>query len=326
MGVPDLEYGADVALETLLRSIDRPGDVCANGRLFAPMPRLEVEGAGMLSVPVPEAQVRALIAAAERAPYGKGPDTLVDTSVRDCWQIGPKRIRLAGGAWAGTFAKILAAAASGLGCPGDRLADQAVRDLFALAWRWRLTSEAETAAAAIAALPRLATPDRTLPAALRELYGEEGLADTAAFAALWLHATGSLLKRSAAPPKEPRHWKIAADIDCKCDLCDDLRTFCKDPATKVARFPLRQDLRAHLHRIIDRHGLDIDHETERRGRPYTLVCTKNRASHRRRVAEYSKDVSCMRRLIRSAPGGEQAADCTPDLARLHVAVAASGRK
>ena len=814
MGVLDLEYGADAALEELLQSIDRPGDFCAHGRLFAPMPRLEVDGAGMLSFPVPEAQVRALIATAERAPYGKGPDTLVDTSIRDCRQIGPERIRLAGGAWPETFARILAAAASGLGCPLDRLdahlykllvyerggffsahrdtekadgmiatlsislpvegdggellvrhrgrevavdmnveepselafaafyadcsheirpvvaghrlslvfnlclrpgdkatpreapdygeqidsiakrliawrseddaaeklvwlldheyseaglsfdtlknadaaraqtlaaaaeraecelhaaivhieehgdatyrgeyvhgwdwnednvedmeieelydsrrwldgwagrggtrprlgelklmpgellprgaldhavpdeqrlheasgnegvslerawrhaalvlwprsrtlailagariggavawvaaeldrnagiadarikrlaselvdmwpsgraghdkesrarmlgllsgvgdkacisrflhevvlshytgsenedlstamgligpkaagqfllalvdahftrrpketlallrrlreersqsagrtwndalregmrsvlrtvsaapavrkktrparapagkspstasrpprtatttdiaqpasrmpkplADQAVRDLFALAWRWRLMSEADAAAGAIAALPRLATPDRAIPAALGELHEEKGLADTYTFATLWRHAAGALLKRSATLPKEPRHWKIAADIDCKCDLCADLRAFCKDPAAQVARFPLRTDRRAHLHRIIEYNRLDIDHETERRGRPYTLVCTKNRASHKRRLAEHSKDVSWMRRLIRSAPGGPQAADCAPDLARLQAAVAASRRK
>ena len=84
MGVLDLEYGEDTALEKLLRSIDRQGDFCAHGRLFAPMPRLEVDGVGMLSFPVPEAQVHALIAAAEPAPYGKGPETLVDTKVRDC--------------------------------------------------------------------------------------------------------------------------------------------------------------------------------------------------------------------------------------------------
>ena len=142
----------------------------------------------------------------------------------------------------------------------------------------------------------------------------------------WRHAAGSLLKRSATLPKEPRHWKIAADIDCKCDLCADLRAFCKDPAAQVARFPLRTDLRAHLHRIIEYNRLDIDHETERRGSPYTLVCTKNRASHKRRLAEYSKDVSWMRRLIRSAPGGPQVTDCAPDLARLQAAVAASRRK
>lgn len=39
MGVLDLEYGEDAALEELLRAIDRPGDFCAHGRLFAPMPR-----------------------------------------------------------------------------------------------------------------------------------------------------------------------------------------------------------------------------------------------------------------------------------------------
>ena len=210
--------------------------------------------------------------------------------------------------------------------PLKQLNDQAVRNLFALAWRWRLMSEADAAAGAIAALPRLATPDRTLPAALGELHSEKGLADTHTFATLWRHATGSLLKRSATPPKEPRHWKITADIDCKCDLCAELRAFCKDPAARVARFPLRAELRGHLHRVIEYNKLDIDHETERRGRPYTLVCTKNRASHKRRLAEYSKDISWMRRLIRFAPGRVQAAECAPDLARLQEAVAASGRK
>ena len=51
------ESSAENALEKLLLSIDRPGDFCTHGRLFAPMPRLEVEGAGALSFPVPEAQI-----------------------------------------------------------------------------------------------------------------------------------------------------------------------------------------------------------------------------------------------------------------------------
>ena len=63
--------------------------------------------------------------------------------------------------------------------------------------------------------------------------------------------------------------------------------------------------------------------TERRGRPYTLVCTKNRASYRRRLDEYAEDVTVMRTLIRSAPGGEQSAICAPSLARLNAAIAAS---
>ena len=122
MGVLDIEYNSgNAALEELLLSIDRPGDFCAHGKLFAPMPRLEVEGVGLLSFPVPDMQVRALIAVAERAPYGKGPDTLVDTSVRDCRQIDAARIRVSGGAWGDTFQRILDSAASGLGCRADRL-------------------------------------------------------------------------------------------------------------------------------------------------------------------------------------------------------------
>lgn len=203
-----------------------------------------------------------------------------------------------------------------------RLSEEAVRDLFSLAWRWRLTDEA-VAVAAVAALPGLTTPDRALPAALHDLHRESGFADSAAYATLWRHAARALLERSATPPEEPRHWKIACAIDCDCELCADLRAFCEDPAAQVARFPLRKELRAHLHRIVDRHGLDMDHETERRGRPFTLVCTKNRASHRRRLAEYSLDIAWMRRLASAAPGGAGEAGCAPETARLREAVAQS---
>ena len=74
--------------------------------------------------------------------------------------------------------------------------------------------------------------------------------------------------------------------------------------------------------IIRTRRLDIAPVTERKGRPYTLVCTKNRAGHQRRLAEYGEDVSHMESLVRSAPGGAQAARCASDLARLREAVAA----
>ena len=69
--------------------------------------------------------------------------------------------------------------------------------------------------------------------------------------------------------------------------------------------------------MIDAHGLDIDHETERRGRPFTLVCTKNRLSHKKRVTEYSADIRWMRRLTGVAPEGAR------EIAGLREAVEAS---
>ena len=108
-------------IDELLRSVDRPGDYCVGGRIFTPMPRVIVEGAGELSFPVPEAQIEALIAAAERSPYGKGAETVLDTSVRDSWQIDATDVRLDGRAWPDSLAKIMDMVAAGLGLPAERL-------------------------------------------------------------------------------------------------------------------------------------------------------------------------------------------------------------
>jgi len=205
----------------------------------------------------------------------------------------------------------------------DRLPQQALRDLFVLAQRCGLAGEAEAAAGAIAAMPQFSDPYRALPAALEEMCSEPGLAGTAAFATLWRHAARSLLARSATPPRAPEHWKMACSVNCGCEHCARLRAFCADPSARVARFPLRKELRKHLHRTIDAHGLDIDHETERRGRPFTLVCTKNRRSHERRLAEYGDDVVWMRRLIGVGPGKPPAPGRAQQVAELDAAVEAS---
>ncbi|MCY4510412.1 MAG: hypothetical protein OXG35_26165, partial [Acidobacteria bacterium] len=207
----------------------------------------------------------------------------------------------------------------------ERFGVEAVDDLFTLAWRRGSTAEVTAAAEAVAGRPEVVTPDRTLPAVLAKLHGEEGAAGSGAFALLWRHAANFLLARSATPPEEPRDWTIDADTGCRCEHCRRLRDFCKDPAARIARFPLRKALRAHLHQTIDGRGLDIEHVTERRATPLPLVGTKTPPSPRRRLAEYADDISCMRDLIRSAPSGEQAAPCAPDLARLHEAVAAAAR-
>ncbi len=117
----DIEYANEQELGELLQSVARPGGFCTHGRVFVPMPVLEVEEVGLLSFPVPDSQVRLLVDAAERAHYGKGADTLVDTSVRDCWQIDAARIHLGGSVWADTLRGVLDTVATGLGCPPGRL-------------------------------------------------------------------------------------------------------------------------------------------------------------------------------------------------------------
>jgi hypothetical protein len=81
-----------------------------------------------------------------------------------------------------------------------------------------------------------------------------------------------------------------------------------DRVERMHRFRLRKDRRRHLHEQIQRHGLDMTHETERRGSPQTLVCRKTRRTYGRQCAEHKADVTAMSTLLRllDAPRGEDA--------------------
>jgi hypothetical protein len=104
------------ALEALLAGVKRPGDFYVHGTLEVPLPLVEVDGTGVLSFPLPDAQVRELIAQASLAPYGRGEETLLDTSVRKVWQIAPEKVRIGGKSWPQTFEDILSRVSAGLGC------------------------------------------------------------------------------------------------------------------------------------------------------------------------------------------------------------------
>ena len=190
-----------------------------------------------------------------------------------------------------------------------------IRDLLIAAWHCGLVREMETAATDLAACPVADLAEVKQPAVLEALRGEDGLADSAAYASLWSQATDALLGRSARSPEPPRNWTIAAPVPCDCEICTELKAFCRDPAASVLRFRLRKELRKQLHRQIDTYGLDMFHETERRGRPFTLVCTKNRASYDRRLDEYAGDVARMETLIRLAPAGTDGRDRQESLRR-----------
>ena len=57
---------------------------------------------------------------AQRAPYGRGEETIVDTSIRNVWQIAPGKVKVGGKSWAANFENILSKVKAGLGC-GDAI-------------------------------------------------------------------------------------------------------------------------------------------------------------------------------------------------------------
>ncbi len=107
----------------------------------------------------------------------------------------------------------------------------------------------------------------------------------------WLDAClEELESRAQRVPVEPVDWLRSSALSCECADCSELADFLKDPSERVHRFSVRKERRRHLHEMIDRHECDVDHVTERRGRPYTLVCTKNTASYLRSIASHQKDL------------------------------------
>jgi len=110
-------------LAEMLSTVQRPGDYYTTGTTDIFAPHLEVAGVGPIALPLLPVQAQQLMAVAERAPYGRGEATFVDTTVRRTWQIAPERVQIAGRHWARTLADIVARAAAGLGVTGPVVAD-----------------------------------------------------------------------------------------------------------------------------------------------------------------------------------------------------------
>ena len=119
----EIEYNRDLkSLEDVISRVKRHGDFFVAGAMEVPMPKVEVDGAGTLSFPVPEAQVGSLVRHAQRAPYGKGEKTVTDPSVGKVWQIDPDKVRVGGKSWSATFEAMLSKVRAGLGCDGVAVA------------------------------------------------------------------------------------------------------------------------------------------------------------------------------------------------------------
>lgn len=110
-------------LAALLAAVKRPGDFYFSGTAPLFSPNLEVEGVGQIALPLRPRQAGEIIAVAERAPYGKGEQTIVDTKVRRTWQLGPDKVRIGGKYWAGALDDILSRLVDGLGMAGDITAE-----------------------------------------------------------------------------------------------------------------------------------------------------------------------------------------------------------
>ncbi|MHB8898585.1 MAG: 2OG-Fe(II) oxygenase family protein [Thermoguttaceae bacterium] len=110
----------DQLLEALA-GVDRPGDFCTWGDRPLTLLGLEVPGLGPIGLPLTKTQARELIKVCRQAPFGKGTETVVDTSVRRSWTLEPDEFRLTNPKWGDLVAAIVNDVQEALGLQGHKL-------------------------------------------------------------------------------------------------------------------------------------------------------------------------------------------------------------
>jgi hypothetical protein len=159
---------------------------------------------------------------------------------------------------------------TGLGLIDPALADQAVN--YMLAW------------------PNTYPLDGILIPAALDLVKNLDIRPLAALDGLRNACLAHLRKRITAPLEPPADWTRNSTVSCRCAHCAELSRFLADPKRRVWDFRSLQQNRDHVEQSIKRDHCDVDCATDKHGRPYGLICTKNQASYERRVEQRQKDL------------------------------------
>lgn len=121
--------------------------------------------------------------------------------------------------------------------------------------------------------------------------------ELSALVRLWDIIIAHLQKRLAENLKPPADWQRDSLIKCSCKDCAELSQFLNSPGQKQWAFKAAEARRGHVQHSIHGHQCDLDFMTEKKSRPYSLVCTKNQASYERRVDLYKNDKKALACLI-----------------------------
>lgn len=86
-GVGDATASYMDNLHTVIEGVTDPGTFATGKKVDMPLPGLHIENIGRVGLPLCVEQANKLKECGEQAPFGKGADTVVDTSVRLAWQV-----------------------------------------------------------------------------------------------------------------------------------------------------------------------------------------------------------------------------------------------
>jgi predicted 2-oxoglutarate/Fe(II)-dependent dioxygenase YbiX len=86
-------------LLALMDKVETSGTFSVSGTLPSIAPGLRVKGVGNVALPLLEQQAKALIEFSQQSPFGYGEETILDTNVRNSWQIAAEDFELTNPQW-----------------------------------------------------------------------------------------------------------------------------------------------------------------------------------------------------------------------------------
>jgi hypothetical protein len=138
--------------------------------------------------------------------------------------------------------------------------------------------------------------DAVLVPAARRLVDAGATRGSAAVERLRAACLSHLRARAAEPLAPPADWSRVSVLPCRCRHCRELARYLADPGRETWVLKAVEADRRHVEQTIREAGCDLDTTTDRRGRPYGLVCTKNQASYEKRARQRAQDLKDLARL------------------------------
>lgn len=102
-------------LLTTLNKLESPGTFSAHGTMQSLLPGLFIDSIGEISFPLRPEQAEQIMAECEQAPYGFKEETIIDTNVRNVWQLSPSSLQFQNPDWQAALKQICTNIAHQLG-------------------------------------------------------------------------------------------------------------------------------------------------------------------------------------------------------------------
>jgi len=111
-------------------------------------------------------------------------------------------------------------------------------------------------------------------------------------------ACGEIEAETKLPLNPYPDWSrpFSESDETRSPLIRELAAFMADPDSDSHRFKRAEGERSQIENFIHQHQLDLDCRTEKKSRPYSLICTKNDHSYDRKLAWRAQETELLEKL------------------------------